>query len=84
MENILFFTESFPNSKIVTLRKNYRSEEVIIRASEDLIENNEVKISTFIKDLNKSQISSAKKAGSKINVGHFSSGVTESFFISHE
>ena len=40
LDNILFFTKNYPKAKIITLKENYRSQKVIIGASEDLIKNN--------------------------------------------
>lgn len=84
IENILFFNNTFKNAKTIMLRKNYRSTKAIIDSSEDVISNNLVKLSDYIKGFEKVQEAVAKEDGEKIKVGHFSSGITESFFVAHK
>ncbi len=84
IENILFFNNTFKNAKTVLLRKNYRSTKEIIDSSEDVISNNLVRLSDFVKGLEKVQEAISKEDGEKIKVGHFSSGITESFFVAHK
>ena len=84
LENILFFTATFPNANVISLKKNYRSQEVIIDASEDVITNNELRLTDFIKSIKKKQESVVNLDKEKIKVGHFSSGITESFFVSQK
>ncbi|MEK7595305.1 MAG: ATP-dependent DNA helicase, partial [Patescibacteria group bacterium] len=87
IQNILYFRDFFPGVKTITLKKNYRSNTGIIKASEELISNNEVSITNFIKDLDKNQEAASKvleETFNKVEVGHFSSGITESFFVARK
>jgi len=81
LDNILFFTKNYPKAKIITLKENYRSQKVIIGASEDLIKNNELKLTDFL-NVEKRQESAVTYEDKRIELGHFSSGITESFFVS--
>ncbi len=84
LENILFFTEKFSKAAVLVLKKNYRNQKIIIDASLELIEKNELKLSDFIHGFKKQQIPDVAHKDSKIKVGHFSSGITESFFVSQK
>ncbi len=44
LEGFLRFTESYPSAEVVTLKRNYRSTELIVRASTSLIEHNRKRI----------------------------------------
>lgn len=81
LQNILSFKERFTKAKVISLNKNYRSQETVIKAMEDVISNNEVKLSDFIEGVNKIQQSEVELEKAPVEVGHFSSGITESFFI---
>lgn len=44
IDNILYFTKIFPNTKVFKLEQNYRSTQTIVRAANSLIEKNENRI----------------------------------------
>lgn len=60
IKNILNFSESFENTKVVKLEKNYRSTATILRAANDLIEHNRGRIGKVLE--------STKGEGKKIEM----------------
>jgi len=53
IENMLDFTNRYPNTKHIVLDKNYRSSQDILNISQELIENNSQRISNKIEWINK-------------------------------
>lgn len=84
VENILYFTNNFPSAQIITLKKNYRSQKTIIEAAEDVIEKNEIQLSKVLGNLDKKQEPADSIPVTEIKVGHFASGITESFFVANK
>lgn len=86
IENILFFRNLYPKAQVITLSQNYRSRQNILDASREVINNNDVRLDKLIKGINRQLVSVASPdpEKGKICVGHFSSGVTESFFVGHK
>ena len=88
LENILFFKNLYPKAQIISLKENYRSRQEILDAAFELIEANTVKISSFIKGVERRLISAVsnksdpqKDSLKRLQVGHFSSGITEAYFV---
>ncbi|MDO8513221.1 MAG: UvrD-helicase domain-containing protein [bacterium] len=83
MENILFFTKKYPDTKIVILEHNYRSGQKILDASRALIKNNQNQIYNHF-NISKNLKSQLKNITSDIHLGGFSNGSIENFFIAKE
>lgn len=60
IENMLNFSTHYENTKIVTLKNNYRSQQNILDLSADFIDNNEERLSKKVASINKELISSWK------------------------
>lgn len=79
LENILFFKEAYPETKIVVLENNYRSTQEILDISRGLIENNKNQIFNFL-NISKKLISKKEENG-QVALAEFSQGGVESFFV---
>ncbi|MCA9382471.1 ATP-dependent helicase [Candidatus Dojkabacteria bacterium] len=84
LENLLTFRKSYPNAKVIILSQNYRSDQHLIDASQKMIANNDERIEKYIDNLDKSFKSASGKAGKKIQVAEFESGLVEGFFIAND
>lgn len=85
LRNFLYFHTRFPNSKIITLRRNYRSTQSILDASDALILNNSQQITSIFGDLLKSDlISEAAHPEKKVRVYGFRDIDTENYFIANK
>jgi len=80
LENILYFTQTYPDAKIIVLDKNYRSGQLILDTSRALIKNNQNQIFNRLK-IEKQLESQLERTKGEIYLGEFSSGSIESFFI---
>ena len=66
LANFLYFQKLYPQAKLITLQKNYRSTQPILDAAQSFIQNNQQKISTVltgIKDDLVAQISDQRPSG---------------------
>ena len=81
LENILYFKKLYPQTEVITLKDNYRSSQSILNTAYNLIGHNEVRLSNYIKGVERQLVSVSDSKGENVKVGHFSSGVTESFFV---
>ncbi len=77
LENILYFKKLFKNSKIITLTSNYRSSQIILDASRNLISKNLIKL----EGINKNLKSLEKHKNIPIKIAEFSNEAVESYFI---
>lgn len=84
IENLLAFRERFSESKIITLTRNYRSHQLILNATRSVIDNNKLSLVKELPQIERNLKMDGDKTSMKIEVGRFSSGVTESFFIAKE
>jgi DNA helicase-2/ATP-dependent DNA helicase PcrA len=82
IENILFFSEHHPDTKIIVLKDNYRSAQKILDASRNLISQNKNQIFDRLKVSKK--LSSKLNTKGEIQIGEFSSGAVENFFVAKE
>lgn len=82
LTNILYFRRLYPHCRVITLKHNYRSHQNILDVAFSLIQKNRVRLASFIPGLER-QLEAREKGGheKKIAVGHFGSGITESFFV---
>lgn len=82
LENILFFKQLYPKAQVITLKQNYRSVQNILDVSYGLIQKNRVRLANYIQGLER-QLKAVEKGDKikKVEVGHFGSGITESFFV---
>lgn len=81
LENILFFKSLYPNSEVITLKENYRSQKSILEVAYQVIQNNRVRLDKYIGGIDRKLVSKVAGGTGSVQVGHFSSGVTESFFV---
>ncbi|MFH2062070.1 MAG: ATP-dependent DNA helicase, partial [Candidatus Beckwithbacteria bacterium] len=84
LENIISFTKTYPQAKIITLNQNYRSTQTILDASHHIIQKNHFKPEKLIKSLNIKLISSYSKPGLKISTVHLPQGTVESYWIANQ
>lgn len=81
VENILAFRELFPQAKLITLNRNYRSSQNLLDASRTVVENNKVSLTHKLPKIDKQLAATVKFKAHQIQLGRFSSGATENFFI---
>lgn len=70
VSNVLQFKENFPAAKILTLTDNYRSTQIILDASYQLIQNNNPNRLEVVEGINKKLKSHSKAARKKIELIH--------------
>jgi len=70
VSNVLQFKKNFPDAKIVTLIKNYRSTQTILDASYELIQHNNPNRLEIVEHINKKLISKFKFKGKQIQLIH--------------
>jgi len=80
LENVLSFEKSYPKAKIIDLKNSYRSSQLILNASNELIAKNKLKIGQNIKPLKKQ----TKWLEEKIKLAELASGTVEELFIAQE
>jgi DNA helicase-2/ATP-dependent DNA helicase PcrA len=83
IENILNFHERYPQSEVVVLRENYRSNQEVVTAATNLIKNNKLRISNKI-NIDKKQKAQHENASPVITYGCFSSFLSENHYIGAE
>jgi DNA helicase-2/ATP-dependent DNA helicase PcrA len=81
LENILDFQTHFPKATIITLDRNYRSQQTILDAAHALIDHNQIKLSQHIKDVTRHLASQVKLQPQPISLASFPSPTVENFFI---
>jgi DNA helicase-2/ATP-dependent DNA helicase PcrA len=70
VSNVLQFKQNFPDAKIVTLIKNYRSTQTILDSSYELIQHNNPNRLEVVEHINKKLVSKFKAAGKSIQLIH--------------
>ena len=83
IENILNFHERYPESQVVTLRENYRSNQEVVSAAANLIKNNKLRISNKI-NIDKLQKAQHSNKTPVVTYGCFSSFLSENHYIVSE
>ncbi len=83
-ENINEFLRRFPNAKIITLDKNYRSQQYILDSSYTLIDKNKTRINKLLDISKKLEAVKENNSNQHINVIEFSSSYIESYYIASE
>jgi DNA helicase-2/ATP-dependent DNA helicase PcrA len=68
LSNVIQFRNNFPNTKIITLTKNYRSTQTILDASYQMIQNNNPNRLESMEGIDKHLISGNKKKGDPIEI----------------
>ena len=81
LENTLYFKKLYPQAEVIVLNTSYRSHQLILDAARRLISKNELKIKDYIKGVNKKIKSALPLKPSKIRLLEFSSGTSESYFV---
>lgn len=86
IENMLDFSNKYPDTNFVVLENNYRSTQSILDSSQDLIANNWERLSNKISSINKKLISSwdCKNIKSKPNIYKALNDIDEENFILEE
>ncbi|MEA2092435.1 MAG: ATP-dependent helicase, partial [Patescibacteria group bacterium] len=83
ISNILEFKERYPSTKIISLIRNYRSTEDIIKKSYGVIKKGEERLENFIKEADKKMISAKKEKG-EIICKEFKTEEEEFSFVAKE
>ncbi len=83
IENMLEFSSSYTDTKIVVLENNYRSNQAILDVASQLIDNNEERLSKKIETINKHLISSGKykNSGLRPTLYKATSDIDEKAFV---
>lgn len=76
IDNILYFTKIYPNTKVFKLEQNYRSTQTIVRAANSLIEKNERQI--------RKEVFSEKEKGEAIGVFQAYSDLEEGEIVTNK
>jgi DNA helicase-2/ATP-dependent DNA helicase PcrA len=80
IENILNFHERYPESEVVVLKENYRSNQEVVSAASNVIKNNKLRISNKI-NINKQQKAQHENKEPVVKYGCFSSFLSENHYI---
>ena len=70
VSNVLQFKKNFPEAKIITLTKNYRSTQTILDAAYKLIQHNNPNRLEIVEHINKKLLSKFKSKGKPIELIH--------------
>ncbi len=85
IENLKSFYDRYGKKlKIVVLKNNYRSHQLILNSSIDVIDHNENRISLYIKNIDKSLISSKNYDQNPINFFQANTQIEENYWISQK
>ena len=84
IENIYTFYQRYKDQiKVIALKNNYRSHRLILQSSDDVIKNNQTRISNFIANLDKSLIATKDFDPDPINLFVANSDTEENFYIAN-
>lgn len=83
LENMLYFSKKYENTKFVVLKENYRSTQWILDISSESINNNNSRITNFIPGLNK-ELHSNKDYDTKAELYNANNDIEEKVFILEE
>ncbi|MFA6529162.1 MAG: ATP-dependent DNA helicase, partial [Candidatus Gracilibacteria bacterium] len=81
LENILEFTDKYPDVQKVVLTENYRSDQKILDAARALIVNNKQRLETRIPDIIKELKAQKSETGSGVYLCELDDGNEEAYFI---
>lgn len=85
IENIYEFYQVYRRQiKLIVLKNNYRSHQLILDSSKSVIDNNQNRIANYIKDLDKSLISVKTFDPDPINIFRAGSILEENYFVAHK
>jgi DNA helicase II / ATP-dependent DNA helicase PcrA len=85
MENIIdFHKHHIPELKLVTLIKNYRSQQTILDAASTLIKNNQTRIATYLPKINKDLQSQINQPAEPIKLAVYQSENNENYGVACE
>ncbi len=85
IENIFEFYQKYqPHIHRVVLRNNYRSHQLILDSSNDVISQNQGRIGQYIKDIDKSLISNSKFDPDPINLFVANTSTEENYWVSQK
>ncbi len=84
IENILSFHKLFKKAEIVVLSENYRSQQLILDASREIITRNRLSLVDSLPQVEKNLHSALDSPIEKIRVARFSSSAVELFFVAKE
>ncbi|HEX8923810.1 MAG TPA: ATP-dependent helicase, partial [Patescibacteria group bacterium] len=82
IENIFDFYQKYQaNIKVVVLKNNYRSHQLILDTSQSVISNNRNRIANYIKNIDKSLVSVQSVDPDPVNVYAAPNSISENYFI---
>ena len=82
IENIYTFYQRYKDQiKIIALKNNYRSHRLILQSSDNVIKNNQTRISNFIANLDKTLVATKDYDPDPINLFVANSDTEESFYV---
>ena len=82
IENIYTFYQRYqPQIKVIALKNNYRSHRLILQSSDNVIKNNQTRISKFIDNLDKTLVATKVYDPDPINLFVANSDTEENFYI---
>jgi len=85
VENVYSFYQKFKQTvKVIALKNNYRSHRLILQSSNQVISNNQNRITQYIKNLDKSLVPTQTFDPDPINIIAVRSSVEENFLIAHQ
>lgn len=85
LENILFFHELYgKETKLVSLKNNYRSQQFVLDAAEAVIEHNQQSLAKYIPELENHLVSARELDTTPIQLATFQSPQSEAFWIAQQ
>jgi len=85
IENIYVFYQKYQSTiKVIALKNNYRSHRLILESSDNVIKNNQTRISNFIANLDKSLIATKTFDPDPINLFVANSDTEENFYVAQK
>ncbi len=84
LANFIYFKKLYPEARLISLNKNYRSTQPILDLAHNLIQNNSLRLASEIKDLKDELFSQTENSGQKVEVYEFKRPETELHFLAEK
>ncbi len=86
LENALMFKDRYSEAKVVYLQDNYRSQQTILDAAQELIKHNQLRGADLLNQTDKESrlVSRVKYLRQKVKTANFSSALVEYAFVGHQ
>ena len=81
LANFLYFKKLYPQAKLITLQKNYRSTQPILDAAQSFIQNNSQKLSAVLTGVKDDLTSYRTENNKKVEIYEFKKSEAEYYFI---